>query len=198
MKYFTDDLMERVHNRATGTDSEIREAFHRYKPEFDKAKKKLPKEFLEIYKTCHGFHDAGVPSVSILTEYPGFTAGVERIIPSRLRMIIVNAYAGDMVYEINIDAPKEIEFRFWGEKFPGCLYDYIYDEILTDGTYVSWEIQFSVARLKIVFRSLSARQLSKQEAEGYKRPIITDGAKPADSPEICEAGRIDKSAAGKI
>ncbi len=144
----------------------------RYRAEFEKAKKRLPKEFIEIYETFHRFNDNDVLYFSVLTERPGFTEGLKDIVPNKIKMAIRDIDT-DMVCEILISGVKEISFQYKSYEGADYLDDYLYDSILIDDDeHLSWEIEFAgYARLRMVFKELSARLLSEEEIEKLKKPL---------------------------
>ncbi len=168
MRYSNNEILD---NDTIRSDSD--EEGRQYQIEFAKAKKRLPKEFLKIYESFHRFDDADVIDISIITDQPGFTKGLKKTVPTIIKLVIRDADMRDTLCEILIGGVKETAFIYSSYEGGDFLDDYLYDRILVeDDKHLSWEIEFAgYARLRMVFKELSARLLSKEEVEEYKRPL---------------------------
>lgn len=171
MKY---GVRELLNDDTLRSDSE--EEGKQYRVKFEEAKKRLPKEFLDIYESFHRFDDADVLDISIITELAGFTDGFKNTPPMKIKLIIRDADMRDTLCEILLEGVKETAFIYNSYENGDYLDDFLYDKLLIeDDSHVSWEIEFAgFARLKVVFKRLCARILSREEVDEYKKPVKTE------------------------
>ncbi len=168
MRFFTEDV------EAWGADEDkFREACELNHIEYLKAKKRLPKKFIDIYEKTVHFDDDPIPCISIITEWGSFTHGIKGGPPSFIKMVIVDYDNHDLAWEIIISNIKEMTAK-WAILPSNSSIDCIdRDELIVDGDKdVSWELNFvGGLNLKVVFRNIDIRELKKDEIEIYKQPV---------------------------
>jgi hypothetical protein len=172
MKYLKPSFMN-ANSAAEKYNRLIERAYAKYFIEYNKTLEILPKDFVEIYTNNHYFHDALVPDISLQTEYLGYSIGINDFSQSKMRLIFVDYDDDCLSWEILIGNIKEVKIycpTVYQEVYVDC---FNYDELLIqDNGYLSWEIYFSSAlNIKVIFKEINIRLLSKEEIEQLKKPL---------------------------
>lgn len=169
MQYFKKELIQQADSGNIEAKSELEKAKQKYLIEFEKACKRLPNEFVRIYKDNHGFHDADLPKISFLTECPGLSPNPSKGYPTKVQLMIVDCDDLDKKWAIELELLKEarMNFSIINNEQAARIEDYVYDEILIyNKDYLSWEILTRTGELLFIFKRLSIRVLYKYGMEG--------------------------------
>jgi len=172
MKFFTDNVVN-FEERNTEQREIFNEACRLNHIEYNKVKKRLPKQFVDIYEKTAHFDDAIIPNISIVTEGSSFTYRERGDSPSKTRIIIVDYDDYNIAWEILIGSIKEMSSQ-WTTSFPFYRIDcFSFDELLIeDKDHISWEIAFSGGlNLRMVFKEISIRELNEEEINIYRQPM---------------------------
>ena len=147
MRFFTEDVLN------DETRIKFNEACRLNHIEYLKAKKRLPKKFIDIYEKTVHFDDNPIPCISIITENADFTYGLKNCPPSFIRIIIVDYDNNELAWEIIISNIKDMNAKWViipGISSIDCIDR---DELKRDGDKdLSWELNFvGGLNLKVVF-----------------------------------------------
>ena len=167
MRFFTEDVLGHENRE------KFNEACRLNHIEYLKAKKKLPKKFVDIYENTVHFDDDPIPCFSIITEWGSFTHGIKGGPPSLIKMVIVDYDNYDLGWEIIISNISEMNAKWVvapGNSSIDCI---DHDEIIVEGDKdISWELGFvGGLNIRVVFRNIDIRELKKEEIEIYRQPI---------------------------
>lgn len=167
MKYFTSEITDNVN---PATFEEYKKRAESYKEEYQKVRKKLPKEFTNIYESHDYFHDVLVPEISILSDYSKLINNnfrTKRTV-SIIKMAVIDYDIKHFALMLTFEDIKKISIRTQQGEFTGLTEDMIYNELLPDDGYISWEMVFaSESNIKFVFKKLKVRDLRDAEMKKY-------------------------------
>ncbi len=166
MKYKTKKVMQV--RSADELDEPARvTAREQYYAAYKRTREILPQDFLDIYENHHGFHDAMVPYIGLLTKYPEFD--INQHMPSEMKLVIIDD-CEDLVWEITLEHIKQISSKFYSD-YDGLdrLLSSSMNYCSTAKNDISSGNAFSEGyHLKVVFKALTIKELSKDEIDAYK------------------------------